>query len=925
MSKVAKLAIAFLREHPTRVVLTSLATTAAACMVIWLASGYDALLQSFDQWATVALGHYELSIAPISTTELTAVPQEVVKAMRADSSVAVADPMWLKRTVVRGNAKPFDPTAPRNEIKQGRLEEGPPNVRSEYSVLSSSTANPPFDVEGEWLDADQSDALEVVVRSDTAQRLEVTTGDFITVSYNDKTWKLQVIGLLKAPSLGAGAYAVPNMLTPSAGDIFIATQLGEKIFGQPAQISFLGLAMAPDADVNQFRFSWAPKLSRFDVPVQFQEAYEIEEALDESAAADNLRMQSYAGTGISLLVAMLVIFCTLNMGVTERVRQFAILRAVALTRRQVCLLIFAEGLLLATIGFLGGLLISWLMLSGVSLAVPGILRHGATIGASSLTLAAVATYGGAILAAAIPAWRATRVRPVDAMAPTAQSAPMGLPTPLILFGVALIPVNPIITFIFPPTAETQVLSYFGIGSVSMAIGFVMIAPTVVFLVDRLMGPILARVLGIDAKLLESQITSQLWRTTAASISLAVGMGLFISVQVWGFTMLDGFLVGPWAPDAVLAFPKGGLPLEDVRKIAQIQGVNPQQCLPIVVEQPRFVEDLTGSAERPSVIRQDNLVIVGIDPDAAFDGSNPLFDLEWVAGTPQEAVRQMRAGRACIVPDHFLAESGLHVGDNFDLAPPEDAGGSVRYVIAGAVRLPGWHWQTKLTGFRSRTHRAAALAFANYDVVAEDFDFSTATHVWLNFASTDVNPDQIAEAAERILAVDRPPIAATSEVGDGVKIMPVEKIRQMTRNNAARWIWAVSQLPIAAVAIAGFGVLNVILASVRARQWEMGVLRSIGISRSAILRAIVAEGAMIGIAASLLSVSFGVMAGWCGCGIAQYVSFFGGLHPALNIPWPAVSLGLLYVMALSTLSAVWPALSISRLSPLTLLQRGRAAI
>ncbi|MFI4875932.1 MAG: FtsX-like permease family protein, partial [Blastopirellula sp. JB062] len=906
MRKVAKLAIAFLCEHPSRVILTSLATAASACMVIWATAGYDALLQSFDRWANVALGRYELSIAPIATNEPTFVPQAAVDAMRADPAVAAADPMWLRSAIVKGNAQPLDLT--------NRVEEGPPNLRSEYMTLCTDSQRPPFEVDGRWFNVAQPAALEAVLRSDTAARLKLAKDDVVSVTYGDQTWQLQVVGLLQAPSLGLGSYAIPNMRTPSSGDLFISKSLGEQIFGEPAQISFLAISMAPSADVNQFRFGWAPKLSRLDVPVQFQQAYEIEEALDESSAADNLRMQSYAGTGIAMLVALLVIFCTVNMGVTERVRQFAVLRAVVLTRTQIALLIFAEGLLLASIGFAGGWVVSWLILSVIATAYADVLRHGALIGANSVTLAAVATYGGALLAAAIPAWRATRVRPVDAMAPASQTSSSAPPTALTLTGAMLLAVNPLLTFVFPPGAESQVLAYFSLGFVCMAIGFVMISPVVVVAVDRLFGPPLARLLAIDPKLLASQITSHLWRTVGAAIGMAVGMGLFIAVQVWGYTMLEGFVVGPWAPDAILSFPAGGLPLEKVPQIAKISGVDSDQCLPIVVEQPRLVEDLTGSAENPSVVRQDNLVIVGIDPAAAFGAENPLFSLEWVAGSPEDAIRQMQNGRACIVPDHFLTESGLNVGDSFELAPPEKAGQSVRYAIAGAVRLPGWHWQTKLTGFRSRTHRAAALVFAGYETVARDFELSTATHVWLNFASSSPEPEQIAAAAQAV--VDS--IASDGDQAkedEKVRIMPVETIRQTTRNNAASWLWAISQLPIVAVVIASFGVLNVLLASVRARQWEVGVLRSIGITQSAIIRAIIAEGAMIGIAACLLSLGFGVMAGWCGSGISQYVSFFGGLHPALQIPWPAISLGLLLVVALASLAAVWPAVAIGRLRPL----------
>src|SRR5262249_31198762 len=98
----------------------------------------------------------------------------------------------------------------------------------------------------------------------------------------------------------------------------------------------------------------------------------------------------------------------------------------------------------------------------------------------------------------------------------------------------------------------------------------------------------------------------------------------------------------------------------------------------------------------------------------------------------------------------------------------------------------------------------------------------------------------------------------------------------------------------------------------------------GVTQGAIVRAILAEGLMIGVVACLLSLGFGIMSGWCGCGIAQYISFFGGLHPALNVPWTSVSAGLLLVVTLAGLAGVWPAISIGRARPLTLLQRGRVS-
>jgi len=923
MNKVWWLTIAFLREHPARVVLTSLATMAATCMVLWVTAGYDALLKSFDTWAHVALGHYELSIAPISHEEPATVPDEVLTAMRSDPAVAAADPFWVRRVVVTGNTPPLDLS---KEPPQGPPTGGPPNLRSEYTVIASAIESPPFPVKGRWLNTADDDVREAVVRADTALRLQVELDDIIRMQHQQDTLECRVVGLLQAPTLGIGEYGVPLMLTPSSGDVFISTSLAEQLFQESSQISFIGIAMKPIADITRFRFGWAPELSRYDIPVQFQEAYELEERLDEAAAADNLRMQSYAATGIAMLVAWLVIFSSVNMGVTERVRQFAVLRAVVLTRWQLCLLIFAESLLLATIGFFGGLLISQLLLSLVASMFARLLHHGAEIGPMSLTLAAVVTFGGALFASLIPAWRATRVRPADAMVPRPQAGPLASASwKTFGVGMLLIAVNPLLTFAFPPRFEIRVVGTLLVGFVSMSLGFVLITPALVAWVDRWFSPVLACCLAIDPKLIASQITSHVWRTAAAAISLAVGLGLYIGIQVWGFTMLDAFIVGPWAPDAILAFDSPGLHLDHVREFEHIPGINREACLPIVVEQPRLLHDVTGSATRASVTRQDNVVIVGIDPQRAFGDEHPLMNVEWSAGDAVSAISQMQAGRACLVPDHFLTESGLKIGDSVELVPPENSDRPVQYTIVGAVKLPGWHWQTKLTGFRSRTHRAAALVFAQYSAVAEDFNRPTATHLWFNYANRTANPDEIVDVARQLYRASLPTDISGVAANDppNVRIMPVEHIRQMTRRNAARWLWAVSQLPLVAVVIAGLSVVNILLASIRSRQWELGVLRAIGISQSAIIRAIVAEGVLIGVVAGLISLGFGLLAGWCGCGIAQYFSFFGGLHPTLHIPWLAIAWGLALVLIVTALAGLWPALTIGRQRPLALLQEGQS--
>ncbi|MBI1348681.1 FtsX-like permease family protein [bacterium] len=932
MKKVLHLAGAFLREHPVRVLLTSLATMAATCMVIWVASGYDALKRTFDDYAELALGRYTLAIAPISTTNEDGVSVDVVIDLLADPAVAIADPMWARRVTVFSPASAEaqkDQRGPGSGFRAGPGI-GPDAHRPQLMLLGTTAPEPPFELaSGRWLQASNPPQWEAVVRVDIADNLGVTLDDELLVGEGEHQQRLRIVGLVQAPTLtGAGSYAVMQILTPSSGEIFVPAQLSDQLLEAVAPISLVGVSLKPEADLTRFRFGWGPRLSRYDTPVQFQEAFEIEEALDQSASSENVQMQAYAATGIAMLVGMLVIFCTLSMGVTERIRQFAVLRAIALTRGQVAWLIGLEGLLLATIGLIGGIVLSLCLLFITARLSSRMLDHGVSLGAYSLGLAAISVYGGAILASLLPAYRATRVRPIDAMTlRTANLSVQAVPRWLVGIGICLLMVNPWLTFVTPPSFDVGVLIAMAVSFLAMTIGFVLVSPAIVACVNRWISPLTARLFGIDPKLLASQITSNLWRTVGAAISLAIGLGLYVSIQVWGFTMLEAFIPGPWAPDALLAFQPTPLPYEQALAVAQFEGVDAQRCLPIVVEQPRLLEDLTHSADRASVTRQDNVVIVGLDADPAFQGEYPLFELEWVLGSPATAVPLIQSGRGCVVPDHFLKESGLKLGETFSLVPPEDPDHPVEYVITGAVRLPGWHWQTKMTGFRSRTHRAAALVFADFSTVASDFGMAGANYVWFEYATPQVDVDEITAQAEtwygQILGQ-----TVSAEVarngGPGVKVMPVANIREMTRGAARRWIWVVSQIPLVALLISSLGVLNVILASVRTRYWEFGVLRSIGFTSGNLVRTVLAEGLLIGVVACVISLGFGIMAGWCGAGIAQYTSFFGGLHPSLVIPWVPISASVVGVLLLATLTAVWPAITVGKTRPLQLLQQGHGS-
>ena len=426
----------------------------------------------------------------------------------------------------------------------------------------------------------------------------------------------------------------------------------------------------------------------------------------------------------------------------------------------------------------------------------------------------------------------------------------------------------------------------------------------------------------------------MWRSLGITCSLTLGLGLFVAMQTWGYSMLGPFTPGEWVPDLIVKLPSSGVPETAIDEIRQIKGVIADQCIPLAVEQVKFAEDVTGSEIRATASRQDNCVMVGIDANAAMAGSDPVFNFRFIEGTKEEAIKKLQSGRYCLVPDHFQRESGLTIGDKFAVVPPEDPDHPIEYEIAGVVNMDGWHWMSKV-GLRNRNGgRSAGLMFSPYAQVKKDFGLERVAFFWMSLDGS-ASEDEIKEDLKTIVASQ--PSAPQSGArgrgglggfagrgGGGVESRSADGVRKAIGERASGIIWALCQLPLITLAVTALGVINTIAASVRSRRWEMGVLRAMGTTRFGLLRLILAEAVLIGVAACLLSLCFGVLSGYCGTGITRYVNVRGGMVTPLVIPWTQIGIGFAMTLGMCLMAAFTPAFLTARTDTLHLLKAGRAA-
>ena len=109
-----------------------------------------------------------------------------------------------------------------------------------------------------------------------------------------------------------------------------------------------------------------------------------------------------------------------------------------------------------------------------------------------------------------------------------------------------------------------------------------------------------------------------------------------------------------------------------------------------------------------------------------------------------------------------------------------------------------------------------------------------------------------------------------------------------------------------LAVAGIGIMNIMMVSVTERTREIGIRKAIGARKKHILTQFLVEAVLLSLTGGLIGVIFGVVLG-------NVAASFMNLSVA--IPWFWVVIGLLFCSFVGIVSGFWPALKASRLDPI----------
>lgn len=251
--------------------------------------------------------------------------------------------------------------------------------------------------QGAWFT--DENALEAVMGYEAAELEQREVGDSILIP--EKNVQVKVVGIMNRSG------------TQDDGTIFLPLKTVQRLFGKEDQLTALGIKTLPDADTAKLE----SKL--YDLPdVQVVSMAQVKHTIMGLVSTAKAMVLSIAI--IAVTIAMVGVINTILMSVLERVQEIGILKTVGAMPWDIFKLIWIETFYLCVLGGSLGILMAVALSKATEMLLRNILPYAPSGGLVQIdtgnsvgTLAAIVAIG--LVSGLYPAWRAGRVRPLEAI------------------------------------------------------------------------------------------------------------------------------------------------------------------------------------------------------------------------------------------------------------------------------------------------------------------------------------------------------------------------------------------------------------------------------------------------------------------------------------------------------------------------------
>ena len=705
---------------------------------------------------------------------------------------------------------------------------------------------------------------QIAIDRRTSEKKHFAVGDTISVAADQGVRAFEITGIAtfsSSSSIGASTIAIFDV--PTAQDLF----------AKDGKFDEIQVAAKPGVTPEKLAAEIRPLLPE-TAKVKTAKA-QTQEAVDDVNEGVGIFQKVLLAFGfIALFVGAFVIANTLSITIAQRMREFATLRTIGGSRRQVLRSVMLEALVVGIMASLIGLFFGLAIAKGLNALFSALgveFPSGETVFATrtivvSLVVGVVVT----LLASLRPAIKATRVPPIAAVregaslpasrlsrwGPVMSIVTLALGILLLVYGI----------FGGGLTIATR-LSALGFGTLILFIGVAMNAKRAVRPLAAVLGWPGTQLGGTAGTLARENAMRNPSRTASTASALMIGLALITFVAILGAGLrtsfgdaVDKLFVADYALTAENGFDPFTKEADDA--VAGTPGVT-------------AVSGLRGGDAR---VFGKNIQVTAVPPNTA-----QTIRIDWLQGGTSVPARLGDDG--AFVDKDYAKDHHLKIGSPIAAKTPT---GQVLH-----LRLKGIFDPPKGGSPFGDVTMSAATFDANYTKPR-----NLMTLINIKGGVNDANTARLA------LSLHSFPDAKV------VTASQFKKNQEADINLTLNLLYGLLGL---SVIISLFGVVNTLVLSVFERTRELGMLRAIGMTRSQVRQMIRHESIVTALIGAALGIAVGVFLAIL---TTQALSDEGIV---LAIPWMTIGIFVVATIVAGMLAAILPARRASRLNILEALQ------
>ena len=579
---------------------------------------------------------------------------------------------------------------------------------------------------------------------------------------------------------------------------------------------------------------------------------------------------------VAMFVGSFIIMNSFAMSVRQRVKEFALLRAVGASPGSVFGVVFLQAVVIGVVGSALGVAAGAGLLAGLSamLDAAGMpLLEGTGLNGVIIAISLAVGLAVTVIGALLPAREAALTHPVEAMRGVSGSREKSLVLRTILGGLLLAAGAATIAAAWVNADLTQRGLIMGLGAGGTVLGLLIVSPTLARPVVAVLG-LPFRLLRPAGRLAVRNIVHNPRRTANTSGALMVGMALVCA----GATLAASFqsstsdeidkslkadlVVQP----ATIGSLSTRLSADKAKEIAAIDGVKETSSYSIYAD----------SVTKPDGSQNPTATVIVVDPGTY----SKAYDVSASAGSMKDLDATHVAAKK---------DEGLKLGDKVSVTGPT---GSVEATVSAVVDPKG-------TG-------------GNYYIAPE---LAAAVGSW-NSPGTTTDPAHVLDSPQGMLLtlkegtdLDTVRGKARDIVADTYQyaVRDASEISDQVGQQINQMLAVLYGLLGLSIAIAILGIVNTLVLSVSERTREIGLMRAVGLGKAQLSGEIITESVLTSLYGTVLGGATGVVL----AAALKEVLEDQGLT-SLSIPWGQMVGMLVLSVVVGVIAALWPALRASRI-------------